>query len=198
VCTQKIAVLAILLSIPSMAALAVQARTVTVAWQSQDAHDRTDVVGEVLKVDTEAHSITLRKGLITITLHISHPVLQGYGSVAAIKKGDRVGVGYTPEGIHITKMARIADEGGPPKDLAEKSLSAPSPPRKARKPSPFARRARGNGKSFAEVDNNKDGKISPVELSVVIPNLTVEQFRQHDKNHDGHLDRAEFEQIKIP
>ena len=55
-----------------------------------------------------------------------------------------------------------------------------------------------DGKSFADVDNNKDGKISAMELSVVIPNLTVEQFRQYDKNHDGYLNKAEFEQIALP
>jgi Ca2+-binding EF-hand superfamily protein len=55
-----------------------------------------------------------------------------------------------------------------------------------------------DGKSFADVDNNKDGKISAIELSVVIPGLTMEQFRQYDKNHDGYLNKAEFEQIALP
>ena len=54
-----------------------------------------------------------------------------------------------------------------------------------------------DGKSFAEVDNNKDCKISPIELCVLVPDLTMEQFRQYDKNHDGHLDKAEFGQIKL-
>jgi Ca2+-binding EF-hand superfamily protein len=47
------------------------------------------------------------------------------------------------------------------------------------------------------VDNNKDGYISPIELCVLFPNLTMEQFRQYDTNRDGLLSKAEFDQIKL-
>ncbi len=166
-------------------------RTVTAAPQSQRASGRIEVTGEVVKVNTEARSMTLRSGGSTISVDISNPVLQGYGSLTAISKGDRVGVAYTADGIRITKLSRIAEKTGP-----EKS-GIPSV-QKGKKPSPFARRAKIDGKSFSAVDNNKDGKISTIELCVVIPELTVEQFRQYDRNHDGYLDKAEFEQVKFP
>jgi len=58
------------------------------------------------------------------------------------------------------------------------------------------RRAKTDGQNFEDVDNNKDGWISPVELCVLIPDMTMEQFRKYDKNGDGRLDRVEYGQIK--
>ena len=186
-------VVTILVGATCILAPAVQGKTGTSAQRSQNARGRVAFVGEVLKVDTASQSMTLRSGGNTISFDISNAVLQGYGSIAAIKKGDRVGAGYTADGIHITKLPRIAERTAPEKNV-------PGPPRvqKPKKPSPFARRMKTDGKGFADVDNNKDGKISPIEISVVIPNLTMEQFRQYDKNHDGYLNKAEFEQITLP
>ncbi len=45
---------------------------------------------------------------------------------------------------------------------------------------------------FRDVDNNKDGKISPIELSVVFPDLTMQKFKEYDKNGNGFLDESEF------
>jgi hypothetical protein len=182
---------------------AVQGKTETSAQRSQNARSRVDLVGEVIKVDADSQSMTLRSGGNTIGLDISNAVLQGYASITGIKKGDRVGAGYTTDGIHITKLPKIAGKTTQEKATIEKSLperAAPTSPRvqSRKKPSLFARRMKTDGKSFSAVDNNKDNKISPIELSVVIPNLTIEQFRQYDKNHDGHLNRAEFEQIALP
>ena len=103
-------------------------------------------------------------------------------------------VGYTTDGIHITKSSKIAVQAGQERAFGEETPSVHKP----KKPPLIARISRTNGKSFAGVDNNKDGRISPIELSVLIPNLTMEQFRQYDKNHDGHLDKAEFDRIKLP
>jgi EF hand len=191
---------AILMGMICIATQMVQAKAVTAARQSVRAGGRIDVTGEVLRVDTQTRTITLRSGGSSISLDISNPVLQGYSSVAGIRRGDRVGAGYTADGIHIVKLSKVSEKGGPEKSTVEKAPAekpgAP-PTKKSKKTLPFARRTNANGKSFASVDNNKDGKISPIELSVVIPDLTIEQFRQYDKNHDGYLDKAEFEQIKL-
>jgi hypothetical protein len=185
----QVLVVAMVLSATFLVAPAVQGKTGTSAHQSHGARGRVNFIGEVLKVDTASQSMTLRSGGSTVGFNISNPVLQGYRSIADIRKGDRVGAGYTTDGILITKLPKSAE-----RVTVEKSVP-PSSVRKPKKPSPFARRTKTDGKSFADVDNNKDGKISPVELSVVIPNLTMEQFRQYDKNRDGHLDKAEFGQI---
>ena len=177
---------------------AVQGKAATSAQRSQSARGRVDFVGEVLKVDTVSQSMTLRSGGSTVSFDISNALLQGYVSVASIKKGDRVGAGYTTDGIRITKLPKAAQQTAVEKSLPEKTVPAPPSVRKPKKPSLFARRMKTDGKSFADVDNNKDGKISPIELSVVIPSLTMEQFRQYDKNHDGYLNRAEFGQITLP
>ena len=186
--------LVIALGLTCILAQAVQGKTATAAQRPQGVRGRVDFVGEVLKVDAASQSMTLRSGGKTVSFDISNAVLQGHASVAGIKKGDRVGAGYTTDGIHITKLSKIAVQAGPEKAFGEGVPSVHKP----KKPSLFARRTRTDGKSFADVDNNKDGKISPIELCVVIPNLTMEQFHQYDKNHDGHLDKAEFEQIKLP
>ena len=183
-------VLAIALSIASIFTPTVQGKTGTSAQRSQG---RIDFVGEVVKVSPAARSMKLKSGGNTVSFDISNPVLQGYGSVTAIKKGDRVGVGYTADGIHITRFYGISEKNAP-----ERNLPASTRVQTLKKASHFARRIRTDGTSFTDVDNNKDGKISPIELSVVIPNMTMEQFRQYDKNHDGHLNKAEFEQITLP
>ena len=184
----QMVVLAITLSIASIITPTAQGKTGTFAQRSQG---RIDFVGEVIKVDPAGRSMTLRSGGRTVSFDISNPVLQGYGSVTAIKKGDRIGAGYTVDGIHITKLSKITEKSG-----AEKAV--PTNVQTPKKQLRIARRTKTDGKSFADVDNNKDGKISPVELSVIVPDLTIEQFRQYDKNHDGYLDKAEFEQIKLP
>jgi hypothetical protein len=176
----------------------VQGKTGTSTQRYQSVRARVDYVGEVLKVDADSRSMTLRSGGSTVNFDISNAVLQGYGTITGIKKGDRVGAGYTKDGIHITKLPRVAEKTGPETGPPEKNVPGSPHVQKPKKPSPFARRAKTDGKSFADVDNNKDGKISPVELSVVIPDLTVEQFRQYDKNRDGYLNKAEFEQITLP
>ncbi len=151
---------------------------------------RIAFAGEVVAVDTETHSMTLKSGGNMIRLDISNPVLQGYGSLTGIKKGDRVGTTYTAEGITITNLSRAVEKVFP-----EKAVKAHI--QTTRKNTGIPRRAKIDGNSFTAVDNNKDGIITPIELCVVIPNLTMEEFRKYDKNNDKHLDKAEFEQIKL-
>jgi len=54
----------------------------------------------------------------------------------------------------------------------------------------------GQSGSFATLDANKDGRISMPEASVD-PKL-VENFSVADKNGDGYLDNAEFDQRTEP
>lgn len=80
----------------------------------------------------------------------------------------------------------------------------PSLKAKAKKPQksvavrtkPVRLRDRPRSSEFWDVDNNKDGKISPIELSVLFPDLTLQQFREHDKNGDGFLNEQEFRAAK--
>lgn len=142
-------------------------------------------VGQVTSVDLVLNLMTLRVGASSITVDISSPILKGYNSVTDIKKGQIVAVRYTATAIYIER-AKGTGTG------VEKSVPvSPRPTKRASLP----RRARTDGRSFDDVDNNKDGLISPVELSVVIPDMTMEQFRTYDKNGDGRIDRFEYGQI---
>ena len=180
--------LAIVLSVACIVTLVVRWETEASAKESQAARGGTGFVGEVVSVDLAARRMTLRSGGSTVSFDISNPVLQGYGNIAGIKKKDWVRARYTADGIHISKSSAIAG----------RTVATPAHVQTPKKPLRIARRLKTDGRSFADVDNNKDGKISPIELCVIIPDLTLEQFRQYDKNHDGHLDKAEFEQIKLP
>jgi Ca2+-binding EF-hand superfamily protein len=53
-----------------------------------------------------------------------------------------------------------------------------------------------NPTSFRDIDNNKDGKITPIELCVIVPDLTLQKFKEYDKNKDGCLNESEFNAVK--
>ncbi len=178
-------VLATMLSLLLMGTEALHAKTGKAEQQPASRSVKPNFVGEVVRVDLESHIMTVRSGRTMINFDISHAVLKGFDSLFAVKKGQAVGIRYLPDAIHIEKMT------------AQPPLASPAPKAQADKKPKFARRQKGNGLSFSEVDNNKDGSISPVELCVVIPNLTMEQFRQYDTNHDGRLSKSEFEQVKV-
>ena len=142
-------------------------------------------VGQVTSVNPFSNLMTLRSGNSSITVDISSPILKGFSSVTDIKKGQMVAVRYTANAIHIEKATGMS---------ASIEKSTPVSPKTTKKAA-LPRRARTDGQSFEDVDNNKDGWISPVELCVIIPDMTMEQFRTHDKNKDGRLDRVEYGQI---
>jgi hypothetical protein len=108
--------------------------------------------------------------------------------------GDRVKVSYTATGIEVTKL------GGRPERAARKEGGGEAqPPRVQVREKPakgvkkVLRRAKiGDGEGFDDVDLKKNGKITPMELSIVIKDLTMEQFRKYDKKHRGYLDKGEF------
>jgi hypothetical protein len=179
-----------------------------------------DVTGSVVRIDRTARSITLKGKGKTITFDMMNPSLIGYASLDEIRTGDTVTVSYTRDGLQIRKglppaatkpktaHARPAKEQPPEQKKAVPA--APAQPKKlsikkeAKKPqksaavrtTPVRLRDRPRSSEFWDVDNNKDGKISPVELTVLFPDLTLQQFREHDKNGDGFLNEQEFRTAK--
>ncbi len=170
-------------------------KTTRPAHPPQREGGRAPVVGRVVYVNAVAETITVRTGANTVTFDASNPTLSGFRSLAEIRTGDWVAVSYTGWGITIRKgkgeaevPARtsgspfILDEG-PAKKQKQKQAHASTA---------LPRRHQQKGESFDDVDVNKDGKITPVELSTLIRNITMEMFRQYDRNGDGVIDRTEF------
>jgi Ca2+-binding EF-hand superfamily protein len=70
-------------------------------------------------------------------------------------------------------------------------LSANIPAKKAYP----VRMAKKGGRDFDAIDNNGDGMIAPAELSVLLPELTMETFKRYDRDNDGRLNRSEFKMV---
>jgi hypothetical protein len=178
-------VIAIVLSVTFIQVGAAHAGTKQAAQKPASSSIKPNFVGEVVNVDVQSRTMTLRNGRNLINFDISNAVLKGFGRLADIKKGQTVGIRYLPDAIHVERGGTLAPSATPAKNVQS-----------AKKPQ-FSRRVKTDGLSFFGVDNNKDGYISPIELCVLFPNLTMEQFRQYDTNRDGLLSKAEFDQIKL-
>lgn len=183
-----------------------------------------DVIGSVVRIDRTARNITLTGKGKTITFDMINPSLIGYASLDEIKTGDTVTVSYVKEGLQIrkglppappqSKTARAntapprasVQKKAEPKAMQQKSgeTKTVSPKTEAKKPqktaairtTPVRLRDKPRSSEFRDVDNNKDGKVSAVELTVLFPDLTLQQFREYDKNGDGVLDEPEFRAAK--
>jgi hypothetical protein len=147
---------------------------------------RAGFAGSVVAVDVGAASFTLKERGNVVGFDAANPVLVGYRTLADMRIGDRVRVSYTATGIEVTKL-----EGRRAGTQPHQARSAEKPSKRAKKL--LKRVRRGSGEDFEDVDMKKDGKITPVELSIVIRDLTMEQFRKYDKKHRGYLDKKEFE-----
>lgn len=178
-------VLAVMLSLLCMNSESVHAKAGKAQQQPVQRPSKANFVGEVMSVDLQSHIMKVRSGGTVVNFDISHPVLKGFDSLFSIKKGQAVGIRYLPDAIHIERVSAL------PAPAATATKAQPD-----KKPK-FARRQKSDGLSFSDVDNNKDGSISPIELCVIIPGLTMEQFKKYDTNRDGRLSKAEFEQIKL-
>jgi hypothetical protein len=143
---------------------------------------KADFSGRVVRINFASETLSLKNRENIVTFDASTPVLSGYRAFSDIRVGDSVAVSYVPTGIRV---ARLPGRPGADVDMP--------PAIRQRRTGRLPRRdPRGSGADFNDVDANKDGKITPVELSILIPDITLDQFRQHDANHDGYLNRAEF------
>ncbi len=144
---------------------------------------KPDFSGKVVRINLASETLSLKNRENTVTFDASTPILSGYRVFSDIRVGDSVAVSYAPNGIRV---ARLAD-----RPVAE-DVERPPASRQRKAGGPLRRDPRATGTDFDDVDANKDGKITPVELSAVIPDITLDRFRRYDANHDGYLNRAEF------
>lgn len=146
---------------------------------------KTFISGQVLKVNTESRILILRVSGKSISLDISNPSFTGYRGIHEIKTGDWVKIVYYPSGVKVLKSSGKLSMAKQEERIEKKDT---------KKDNRFARfqRVRTPGNSFRDVDNDHDGRITPVELSVVMPGLTMQRFREYDKNNDGYLDASEY------
>ncbi|MCX5809446.1 MAG: EF-hand domain-containing protein [Proteobacteria bacterium] len=149
-----------------------------------------DFVGKVVKVDATNKIISVKNKGIVVTFDVANPRLIGYKSLDQIKMGDSISVGYTGDGAIISRFTGKIPimPTGPSQQKRTASVS--------KKGGPVRMKERTNSTAFNDVDQNTDGKISPAELSAIIPGLTMEQFKKYDKNGDGCLDRGEYSAVR--
>ncbi len=157
---------------------------------------RPAVTGRVVYVNAVAQTMTLRTGANTVTFDAANPTLSGFRSLAEIRTGDWVAVSYTGWGITIRKgkgqaESTVRTSSGSP-FIIDEAPAKKQKQKQARAAAVMPRGRQQKGESFDDVDVNKDGKITPVELSTLIKNITMDMFRQYDRNGDGFIDRTEF------
>jgi hypothetical protein len=159
---------------------------------------KVDFSGTVTHVDPATATLSLRSQGKTITFDMSKVILMGYGSIGEIKKGDEVSVGYTQFGLQVRKgtFAVTHRESVPRQEVAPQKTVAKVETIKPQRGTPIRMKDNRNPTIFKDVDNNKDGKITPIELCVMVPDLTLQKFKEYDKNGDGCLNEREFSIVK--
>ncbi len=138
--------------------------------------------GTVESVNPLLKSITVRGAGAVVNFDLTNPTLKGYRNIGNIRRGDRVSISYTGHGVRITK-----GHGRTSRTVAAVHDAKRDRPQKVR--------VWHGGSGFEDIDENKDDRISAVELSAAIPDLTMNQFKEYDRNADGVLDRSEFGSI---
>lgn len=158
---------------------------------------KADFVGIVTQVDPIGKTVAVKNKGVAVTFDAANPILKGYKSLEQVKRGDRIAISYTADGTRIsratgTEEMRPEDTVKPGPELAKPKQEVA----KTNKGRPVRIRERTNSWEFRDVDNNSDGKITPVELCVVVPNLTIEDFRRYDKDTNGSLNQSEYNALK--
>lgn len=162
--------------------------------------------GTVVNINVSEKMIAVAKRGIALTFDISNPKIKGYDDINEVKVGDYVSITSTDKGIKIAKTSAESPRPQVKKEEVSKRIPRPVPkPKKVasipketlapKKRSPVRIRERRVSRDFKDVDNNHDGRVSPIELSVIIPDLTMKQFREYDKNGNGYLDESEYNAV---
>ncbi len=146
--------------------------------------------GRVEQVDVAARSFSVSDRGNRIGFDASNPIFTGYQSLSDMEIGDRVAASYTTHGIRVTKLSAGAPSGRKGKEEAATVSLAEKPSKPARRLIRMAKQRDQTG--FDEADIKKDGKITPVGLSVVVKDVTMDEFSKYDKHHHGYLNKAEF------
>jgi len=167
---------------------------------------KVDFSGAVTNLDPSTATLSIRSQGKTISFDMSRVILAGYGSTGEIKKGDDVSVGYTQFGLQVRKGAFAVThreavphrEVVPQKETVAKKLVAKAETTKpqSQRSAPIRMIDNKHPTSYKDIDNNKDGKITPIELCVLLPDLTLQKFKEYDKNGDGWLNEREFNAVK--
>ena len=165
---------------------------------------RTIFTGTVSGVDYVGKTISVKSAGKNLTFDLANPVVRGYKHTGEIQIGDVITVGYIKNGIGIVKGENfhqdLLDQTAPD-ELASSQKGKRSNKTAAKKSSnshaaPVRVKYKVNTLSFNDVDNNKDGKISPVELGRVLPSLTMQDFKKYDRNSDGDLSASEYRDVR--
>ncbi len=140
--------------------------------------------GIVMRVDTDAKTILVKGRGKAVAFDISNPTLKGFRGLRDIRKGNYVSVVYTAHGIRIARSSR--SEAGPERDEVVRGTAKRGGSGSGRV------RVKTKGEDFCDIDENKDGKVSAVELSAVVKNLNMQEFKEYDKDGDGYLNAKEY------
>jgi CxxC motif-containing protein len=165
---------------------------------------RTTFTGVVTAVDYVGKTISVKSAGKNLTFDLANPIVRGYKHTGEIQIGDVITVAYIKNGVGIVKGENfhqdLLDQTAPD-ELASSQKSKRSKKTAAKQSSnnhaaPVRVKYKVNTLFFSDVDNNKDGKISPVELGRVLPSLTMQDFKKYDRNGDGGLSESEYRDVR--
>jgi hypothetical protein len=148
------------------------------------------LTGVVAGVDVFGSSMAVRWNKTVVVFDLANPQLKGYKALSDIRKGDTVTVTYLKNGVRIAKGAQAPEERK--EEVRKAADGRKNEARKGTKDGRVRVAHGSRGTSFEDVDENKDGTVSAAELSQIAAGLSMQQFRQYDRNGDGRLDRKEF------